>query len=182
MLAKTDQLVWMDMEMTGLDPDSDRVLEIAVLITDGSLNILSEGPALVLHQSDAVLSAMDEWNATHHTASGLVDRVRRSTVDEAQAQERILAFLREYVPPSAAPLCGNTIWQDRRFLVRHLPEVEKYLHYRNVDVSTVKELVHRWYPELPRFSKAKGHTALADIRESIAELRYYRERVFCAVL
>lgn len=164
--------------MTGLDPESDRVLEIATLITDGELELIAEGPDLVVHQSDEVLEGMGLWCRDHHGASGLTAAVRASTTSLAEAEARTLAFLREHCPAGVLPLCGNTIGQDRRFLIRHMPELDRFFHYRSVDVSTIKELVRRWYPSLPAFGKAGGHRALDDIRESVAELRYFRQRVF----
>ena len=170
----------MDMEMTGLDPETERILEVAVLVTDGELNVIAEGPNLVLHQPEEVLSAMDEWNTTHHGQSGLLTRVRESTVDEAQASATLLDFLGEHTQKKKAPLAGNSIHQDRRFLVRYLPEVEDWFHYRNIDVSTIKELARRWYPKqyssLP--AKKGNHRAMDDLLESIVELKYYRETVF----
>lgn len=175
-----DRLVWMDLEMTGLDPQRDRVIEIACLVTDGGLNILSEGPELVVAQSEEVLAGMDDWNQEHHGASGLIDRVRASSLTEAQAEIAMLRFLEPWVSQRTAPLAGNSVHQDRAFLRHHLPALESHLHYRNVDVSTVKELVKRWYPE--SFAKVPAktgqHRALADIKESIAELVHYRERFF----
>ncbi len=172
-------LVWMDLEMTGLDPERDVILEMATIITDADLNVLAEGPALALSQPEAKLAAMDEWNTKHHTASGLVDRVRTDSVTEAEAEAMTLAFIERHVAKGQAPLCGNTIWQDRRFLARYMPTLEGYLHYRMIDVSTVKELARRWSPDiLGGFTKQSQHLALADIRESIAELAYYRSRFF----
>lgn len=169
-------LIWIDMEMTGLDPDRDRVLEIAAIITDKNLERVAEGPVLVVHQPDAVLQAMDKWNQSTHGKSGLIDRVRASTLTEAEAAHQMIAFLRKHVPIRTSPMCGNSICQDRRFLARHMPELEAYFHYRNLDVSTLKELAGRWRPELKEgFKKANSHTALADILESIEELKYYRE-------
>ncbi|TXS89247.1 oligoribonuclease [Parahaliea maris] len=168
-------LIWIDLEMTGLDPDRDVVIEIATIVTDSDLNTLAEGPVLALHQSDERLAAMDEWNTTHHTASGLVERVRASRVDEEEAARQTIEFLRQWVPADASPMCGNSICQDRRFLARHMPELERYFHYRNLDVSTLKILMQRWRPELDAgFRKTAAHLALDDIRESIDELRYYR--------
>ncbi len=173
-------IVWLDMEMTGLAPETERILEVAVLVTDGELNVIAEGPNLVLHQSEEVLKAMDEWNTTHHGQSGLLTRVRESTVDEAQASAALLDFLGEHTKKKKAPLAGNSIHQDRRFLARYLPEVEDWLHYRNVDVSTLKELARRWYPKQysARPAKKGSHRAMDDLLESIAELKYYREAVF----
>jgi oligoribonuclease len=169
-------LIWVDMEMTGLDPEGDVVIEIATIITDTDLNTLAEGPVIAVKQSDERLSGMDEWNTSHHTASGLVDRVRASQDDEASATRRTLEFLQLHVPAGASPMCGNSICQDRRFMARHMPELEAYFHYRNLDVSTLKILVQRWAPGLEAgFTKKGAHLALDDIRESIEELRYYRE-------
>jgi oligoribonuclease len=171
-----NNLIWVDMEMTGLDPEHDVVIEIATIITDSELNTLAEGPVIAVHQDDATLAAMDEWNTTHHTHSGLVDRVRASTHSEDNAVALTLAFLEQWVPAGASPMCGNSICQDRRFMARHLPELERYFHYRNLDVSTVKILVQRWRPELEAgVNKTSTHLALEDIRESIEELRYYRQ-------
>ena len=168
-------LVWMDLEMSGLDPERDVIIEIATIVTDAELNVVAEGPALAVHQPESVIAAMDEWNQTHHSASGLIERVRRSPISALEAEAQTLAFLERHVERNASPLCGNTIWQDRRFLVRYMPVLEGFLHYRNIDVSTLKELARRWRPELlAGFTKQNSHTALADIRESIEELRYYR--------
>ena len=168
-------LIWVDMEMTGLIPEQHRVIEIATIVTDSELNELAQGPVIAIHQSDDELQAMDEWNTTHHTGSGLVDRVRSSVVDEQRAARETLAFLEEWLPPRQSPMCGNSICQDRRFMARHLPELEVFFHYRNLDVSTLKILAGRWRPDLPGLQKQNVHLALDDIRESIAELRYYRE-------
>ena len=168
-------LIWVDMEMTGLIPEQHRVIEIATIVTDSELNELAQGPVIAIHQSDDELQAMDEWNTTHHTGSGLVDRVRSSVVDEQRAARETLAFLEEWLPPRQSPMCGNSICQDRRFMARHLPELEGFFHYRNLDVSTLKILAGRWRPDLPGLRKQNVHLALEDIRESIAELRYYRE-------
>jgi oligoribonuclease len=171
-----NNLVWVDMEMTGLDPEVDAVIEIATIVTDSELNTLAEGPVIAIHQSDERLDAMDEWNTTHHTRSGLVARVRDSRYDEAAATAETLAFLEAWVPAGASPMCGNTICQDRRFMARHMPEMEAWFHYRNLDVSTLKILMQRWRPELEAgFTKTGTHLALDDIRESINEMRYYRE-------
>jgi oligoribonuclease len=168
-------LIWMDLEMTGLNPDTDRILEMATLVTDKDLNVIAEGPSLIVHQSDAVLDAMDEWCTTHHGESGLTARVRASDVDEQTAEAETLAFLQQWVEPGQSPLCGNSIWQDRRFLIRYMPALEQYCHYRNIDVSTLKELARRWRPEvLEGVVKQGSHRALDDIKESIAELQHYR--------
>jgi oligoribonuclease len=168
-------LVWLDMEMSGLNPDSDRVLEIAVVVTDSQLDVLAEGPVVVVHQSDRVLAAMDAWNTATHARSGLTEKVRGSRVDEDEAQRQVLEFLQTLVPAGKSPLCGNSICQDRRFMARWLPQLEAYFHYRNVDVSTLKELARRWKPDVYRaFEKKSRHEALADIYESIDEMRHYR--------
>ncbi len=175
-LAKSDQnLVWLDCEMTGLDPDKERLIEIAIVITGPHLTPRIEGPVLVIHQSDALLGAMDAWNKGTHGRSGLIDKVKASTVSDAEAEKLILEFITRYVPKGASPLCGNTISQDRRFLVKYMPKLEAYLHYRNLDVSTLKELAKRWRPDVySGFRKAQKHTALADVHESIDELIHYR--------
>ncbi|RMG31255.1 MAG: oligoribonuclease [Gammaproteobacteria bacterium] len=172
-------LVWIDLEMTGLDPDTDRILEIATIVTTRDLDIVAEGPVIAIHQPEAVLAAMDDWNREHHGRSGLIDRVRSSRYSEADAEAETLAFLARHVPERTSPMCGNSICQDRRFLARGMPRLEAWFHYRNLDVSTIKELAARWAPELlSGFRKQNTHRALEDIRESIAELRYYRERFF----
>ena len=172
-------LVWVDMEMTGLRPEVDRIIEVAVVVTDSKLEVLAQGPVLAIHQPDAVLAAMDAWNTATHGRSGLTERVRASTVTEAQAQTMLLEFLRPWVPAGKSPMCGNSIGQDRRFMARTMPELEAWFHYRNLDVSTIKELCKRWRPEVARaFAKRSAHTALADIEESIDELRHYREHFF----
>ncbi len=169
-------LVWLDMEMTGLDPDNDRIIEVAVVVTDPDLNIIAEGPVFAIHQSDETLDKMDNWNKGTHGKSGLIDRVKASTVTEAQAEVELIDFLKQYVPTNKSPMCGNSICQDRRFMARGMPKLEAFFHYRNLDVSTLKELCRRWKPELASgFKKHQKHTALADIVESIEELRYYRE-------
>lgn len=165
--------------MTGLDPEHDRILEMATIITDGDLKILAEGPVLAVRQPESLLAGMDEWNQTHHSASGLLQRVRTEGVSETEAEAQTLAFIEQHVGPHEAPLCGNTIWQDRRFLVRYMRTLEQYLHYRLIDVSSIKELARRWQPDVASgVVKKNEHTALADIRESIAELEYYREHFF----
>ena len=169
-------LTWLDMEMSGLNPDSDRILELAVVITDANLQTVAESPVLVVHQSDAVLDGMDAWNKGTHGKSGLIDKVKASTLADADAEAEMLAFIKQYVPERASPMCGNSICQDRRFMARYMPKLEAWFHYRNLDVSTLKELAARWKPELKDgFKKANNHTALADIYESIEELKYYRE-------
>ena len=169
-------LVWVDMEMTGLDPDTDRIIEVAVVVTDLNLNVLAEGPVFAIHQSDATLDKMDAWNKGTHGRSGLIERVKASTVTEADAEVALIAFLKNFVPAGKSPMCGNTICQDRRFMARGMPKLEAFFHYRNLDVSTLKELCRRWKPELASgFKKHQKHTALADIIESVEELRYYRE-------
>ena len=173
-----DNLIWIDLEMTGLYPDTDRIIEIAVIVTDAHLNNRVEGPVFAIHQSDAALDAMDAWNKGTHGKSGLIDRVKASTVDEASAEAQVIDFLKRYVPKGKSPMCGNSICQDRRFLAKTMPKLEDFFHYRNLDVSTLKELAKRWKPAiLPGFKKAQAHTALADITESIDELAYYREHL-----
>jgi oligoribonuclease len=178
MTVSKNNLVWMDLEMTGLDPEQDTIIEIATIITDGELNIIAEGPNLVIHQPDHILDAMDEWNTSHHGDSGLTARVKASTLTMHAAEQQTLDFIKQYVPPSVSPLCGNSIHQDRRFLQPYMPELESYLHYRNIDVSTIKELARRWYPDNTAPVKKAEHLALADTRESINELRWYREKLF----
>jgi oligoribonuclease len=169
-------LVWVDMEMTGLEPDTDRIIEVAVVVTDMHLNILAEGPVFAIHQSDETLDKMDAWNKGTHGRSGLIERVKASTVSEADAETALIAFLKNFVPTGKSPMCGNTICQDRRFMARTMPKLEAFFHYRNLDVSTLKELCKRWKPEIVGgFKKHQKHTALADIIESVEELRYYRE-------
>ena len=176
MTDKRNNLIWIDLEMTGLSPEQDRIIEIATIVTDAQLNPLAEGPVLAVHQSDDLLDGMDEWNTEHHNNSGLVARVKESRISEMQAQAQTLDFLKEYVEAGMSPMCGNSICQDRRFLANYMPELEAFFHYRNLDVSTLKELARRWKPEiLDGFEKENKHLALDDIRESIAELQYYRE-------
>jgi oligoribonuclease len=178
-LTSNDQnLVWIDLEMTGLDPNRDRIIEIAVIVTDPFLGQRTAGPVFAVHQSDAVLDGMDAWNKGTHGKSGLTERVKASKIDEAEAQAKVIQFLQHYVPKGASPMCGNSICQDRRFLANHMPELEAFFHYRNLDVSTLKELARRWKPEiLAGFKKAQAHAALLDIHESIDELIYYREHL-----
>lgn len=174
-----NHLIWVDLEMTGLDTENDAIIEIATLVTDQALNELAVGPVLAVHQTDAILGTMDEWNREHHYRSGLVERVRASVTGVAEAERQTLAFLERHVPPGASPMCGNSICMDRRFLARHMPTLEAYFHYRNLDVSTLKELARRWVPAVAEnFTKESRHLALDDIRESIAELHHYREHLF----
>jgi oligoribonuclease len=176
MAQDQNALIWVDMEMTGLDPERERVIEIAVVVTDSKLDIIAEGPVLVIHQADSVLDAMDAWNKGTHGKSGLIDKVKASTVTEAEAEDQLVAFLKPLVPASVSPMCGNSVHQDRRFMLPYLPKLEAYFHYRNLDVSTLKELARRWKPALlAGMTKHGKHEALADIHESIAELKYYRE-------
>jgi oligoribonuclease len=177
MVADANNLIWVDMEMTGLQPDSDRVIEIAMLVTDPQLNVLATGPVLVVHQPDEVLDAMDSWNKSTHAKSGLIEKVRGSRLSEAEAARQALEFLEQHVAANNSPMCGNSICQDRRFLARWMPRLEAHFHYRNLDVSTLKELVRRWKPALKSFSKEGKHEALADILESIEELKFYRKNV-----
>ena len=174
--ANNDNLIWLDMEMSGLLPDSDRILELAAVVTDADLNVLGESPVLVIHQTDAVLDGMDAWNKGTHGRSGLIDKVKASMLDEAAATEQMITFLKQFVPAGKSPMCGNSICQDRRFMARYMPDLEAYFHYRNLDVSVFKELARRWKPTIySGFKKASKHEALADIYESIDELKYYRE-------
>lgn len=169
-------LIWVDLEMTGLDPETDRIIEVAMVVTDPDLNVLGEAPVFAIHQSDEILNGMDAWNKGTHGRSGLIDRVKASNVTEAMAEDALIEFLGQYVPKGKSPMCGNTICQDRRFMAKTMPKLEAYFHYRNLDVSTLKEIARRWKPELvDGFKKMQKHTALADILESIEELRYYRE-------
>jgi oligoribonuclease len=176
MAQDANNLIWIDMEMSGLDPDGDKILEVALIVTDSQLNTVAEGPVLVVHQPAAVLDRMDDWNKSTHAKSGLVEKVKTSTVGEAEVERRLVAFLSEHVPARTSPMCGNTVHQDRRFLARHMPALEAYFHYRNLDVSTLKELAKRWKPAIMAgLTKHGKHEALADIQESIEELKYYRE-------
>lgn len=178
-MQDVNNLIWIDLEMTGLDTQRDYIIEIATIVTDGQLNILAEGPVFAIHQGDEILNAMDDWNKNQHSKSGLAARVRESRIDAAEAERRTLEFLENYVPARASPMCGNSICQDRRFLARLMPQLEAFFHYRNLDVSTVKELARRWAPEVfAGFTKESSHLALDDIRDSIAELKYYREHLF----
>lgn len=174
-MASRNALIWIDLEMTGLDPDNDKVIEIATIVTDSELQTLAEGPVVAIYQPDSVLAAMDEWNTSHHTQSGLVERVRNSPHDCAAAEKTTLEFLRQFIGPQESPMCGNSICQDRRFMVRQMPALEAFFHYRNLDVSTLKELAQRWRPDiLAGVEKKSAHLALDDIRDSIEELRHYR--------
>ncbi len=174
-----EHLIWIDLEMTGLDPQSDAIIEMATIVTDRNLNLIEEGPVIAVRQPHAVLDGMDDWNKKTHSKSGLIARVQASTYDSDAAQRETLAFLQRHVPPRASPMCGNSICQDRRFLARLMPELEAYFHYRNLDVSTIKELARRWAPEVYKgFNKNAPHVALDDIRESVRELRYYRQHLF----
>jgi oligoribonuclease len=177
-MPSADNLIWIDLEMTGLQPAVDEILEIATVITDRDLNILAEGPNLAVHQSEEVLARMDEWNQRQHGSSGLITRVRASPLSSVDAEMRTLDFLARYVVAGTSPMCGNSICQDRRFLARHMPQLEKFFHYRNLDVSTLKELARRWAPQVSDFAKHGAHLALADIHESIRELAYYRQKLF----
>jgi len=178
MTISKNNLVWMDLEMTGLDPDQETIIEIATIITDSELNIVDEGPSLAIHQPDAMLDAMDEWNTTHHGSSGLTARVKASQINMAEAEAKTLDFIKQYVPEGVSPLCGNSVHQDRRFLVLYMASLENYLHYRNIDVSTIKELSRRWYPKMRAPRKSGAHLALIDVRESIEELYWYRQHLF----
>jgi oligoribonuclease len=179
MAQDANNLIWIDLEMTGLDPDNDLIIEIATVVTDKDLHILATGPVLAVKQSDAALAAMDDWNQQHHGQSGLIERVKNSSIADAEAEQQTLAFLEQWLPANTSPMCGNSIGQDRRFLYRYMPKLEAFFHYRNLDVSTVKELAARWAPAVKDgFQKKTAHEALADIIESIEELRYYREHFF----
>ena len=176
MTQSRDNLIWIDLEMTGLDPANDRIIEIATIVTDAHLNVLAEGPVMAVHQSDALLNGMDEWNTEHHNNSGLVERVRKSDLDDAEAERRTLVFLEQYVEAGMSPMCGNSICQDRRFLANFMPELEAFFHYRNLDVSSLKELIKRWKPDIEAgLQKKATHQALEDIKDSVNELIYYRE-------
>jgi oligoribonuclease len=179
MTQDANNLIWIDMEMTGLDTTSDQIIEIATIVTDAQLNTLAEGPVLAIHQADEILNGMDEWNTKQHGKSGLTERVRKSTLSEADAESQTIEFLSEHVPSGASPMCGNSICQDRRFMARCMPALEEFFHYRNLDVSTIKELVKRWAPtSLNGFKKGGSHLAMDDTRDSIRELRFYREHFF----
>ncbi|WP_188013307.1 oligoribonuclease [Photobacterium damselae] len=179
MTINEQNLIWIDLEMTGLDPETHKIIEIATIVTDAQLNVLAEGPVLAIHQPEEELAKMDDWCTTTHTNSGLVERIRQSKITEQEAVRQTIEFLEKWVPKGASPICGNSIGQDRRFLYKHMPELEAYFHYRYLDVSTIKELARRWQPEvLNGFSKKGSHLALDDIRDSIAELKYYRENIF----
>ncbi len=178
MSVDADNLIWIDLEMTGLDTMSDRIIEVATIVTNKNLEEIAVGPMIAVHQPNALLDAMDEWNTKQHTQSGLVERVKNSTIDELQAEANTIAFLQQYVPENTSPMCGNSICQDRRFLARLMPNLEAYFHYRNLDVSTLKELAQRWSPEVAKgFNKDSKHLALDDIRDSIEELKYYRQNL-----
>ena len=180
MAEDEDRMVWIDLEMTGLDVTKESIIEIATVVTDGELNILAQGPNLAVHVSDELLAQMDEWNTSHHTSSGLVQRVREEGVSVQEAEAQTLEFLKKWVPEGKAPLCGNSVWNDQKFMEKEMPQLVDYLHYRMIDVSTIKELSRRWYPELDRYEKKGAHLALDDILESIEELKYFRKHVFQA--
>lgn len=171
-------LIWIDLEMTGLDPETQVIVEVASIVTDGQLNIVAQGPDIAINHPEHILSSMEEWSREHHQASGLLDRVKVSSLNCRRAEEETLDFVSRYCEKGKSPLCGNSVWQDRRFLIKYMPRLEAFLHYRNIDVSSVKELVKNWYPSLPSFKKQKAHLAMSDIEESIKELKYYRENVF----
>lgn len=178
---QTNNLVWMDLEMTGLDVGMEFILEIATIVTDGDLNILEEGPCLAIHQSEEVLNRMDNWNKTHHMASGLTQRSKESKITVAEAERQTLEFIKKYCPPNTSPLCGNSVGQDRKFLEKYMSKLSAHLHYRNIDVTTIKELTRRWFPDGPKFpKKSEEHMALTDIRESLQELIFYRKHYFCS--
>lgn len=181
-MSSLNRLIWIDLEMTGLNPLEDRIIEIATIVTDSELSIIAEGPVFAIHQPDALLEQMDDWNKAHHHQSGLVTRVKESEVDEAHAERETIAFLTQHVEPGKSPMCGNSIWQDRRFLTKYMPQLESFFHYRMIDVSTIKELALRWAPKIYNAAqKESKHLALDDTRESIEELRYYREHFFKAL-
>ncbi len=175
-MVESDNLVWMDLEMTGLDPKENKIIEVATVITDRNLQIIAESEVFAIHRSEDELARMDEWNIKTHSSSGLIERVRKSSITDSICEEKILDFIKQYVPERTSPLCGNSIWQDRRFLIEYMPTLEHYLHYRNIDVSTIKELVRLWKPEL-KYIKKERHEALSDIKESIEELKFYRNRI-----
>jgi oligoribonuclease len=178
MSQNPSNLIWIDLEMTGLDPDKNTIIEIATLITNPDLQVIAQGPVLAIHQSEEILTGMDEWNTRQHNQSGLVERVRNSQITLAIAEESTLDFLRQQIPPNTSPMCGNTVSQDRRFLYRYMPNLESYFHYRHIDVSTLKELAKRWLPNLPEFEKESKHLAIDDIYDSLEELKYYRQHFF----
>ncbi|MCP4753199.1 MAG: oligoribonuclease [Proteobacteria bacterium] len=179
-MDKKNHLIWIDLEMTGLNSEIDRILEIATVITDTDLNIVRKGLELAIFQEDKILENMDDWCRDHHGRSGLTDKVKKSAITETEAEKRTIDYIKEYIEKGEAPLCGNSVHQDRSFLAKYMPELNEYLHYRNIDVSSVKELSYRWFSDLAKFEKANSHTALNDIYESIAELRYYRDHIFHA--
>jgi oligoribonuclease len=171
-------LIWIDLEMTGLDPDQAVILEIASVVTDSALEIVAEGPNIAINHPESTLLAMEAWSRSHHEASGLLERVKSTSCDDRKAEQETLGFLSHHCKPKESPLCGNSVWQDRRFLIKYMPTLEAFLHYRNIDVSSIKELVKRWYPSFPSYEKKKAHRALSDIKESIKELKYYRDKIF----
>jgi len=173
-----NRLIWIDLEMTGLDPEKDSILEIATVVTDYELQLIAEGPNIAINQPEEIILSMDKWNKTHHQESGLLDRVRASSCDCQSAAQKTLNFISTYCKKKESPLCGNSVWHDRQFLRRHMPGLEEFFHYRNIDVSTIKELARRWYPSIPSFNKQEAHVALKDIKDSIDELRYYRKKIF----
>jgi oligoribonuclease len=173
-----NHLIWIDLEMTGLDPETNVILEIATVITDSKLAIVAEGPNIAIHYPEEAIQSMEKWSMTHHTESGLLDNVRKSSYDCKKAEQTILTFLAKHCKPEESPLCGNSVWQDRRFLIKYMPDLEAFLHYRNIDISSIKELAKRWYPAIPSFQKKKAHLALDDIIESINELKFYRKTIF----
>jgi oligoribonuclease len=179
--ALNNRLIWLDLEMTGLDPEREYILEIATVVTDDKLELVAEGPNIAIHQSDEVLERMDEWSKGQHGTSGLLDRVRTSPYDDESAEKKTLEFLSLHSSKEGSPLCGNSVFKDRQFLLKYMPTLEEFFHYRNIDVSTLKELIRRWYPGVPVYEKQKAHLALSDIKESINELRYYRQKVFLSL-